>query len=70
MKEWLSSSRTTTSSCLKEELSRETKVRSQGLEVKECAIIMAIMDTSLLNAPMREEKEKKHKTYTKDKKDK
>jgi hypothetical protein len=48
-----SPSRTTTSSWLKEELSRETKEKSQGLEAKECAIIMARTCTSLLNATMR-----------------
>jgi hypothetical protein len=64
-KEWLSSSITTTSSWLKEELSRETKEKSQGLEAKECAIIVVRMGTSLLNAPMREGKKMKTTTRRK-----
>jgi hypothetical protein len=59
MKERLSSSGTITSSWLKEELSRETKEKNQGLEGKECATIVVRTGTSLPNAPMREGKKMK-----------
>jgi hypothetical protein len=59
MKERLSSSRTITSSWLKEELSKETKEKNQGLEGKECATIVVRTGTSLPNAPMREGKKMK-----------